>query len=332
MSALPSRLLIDLATRCNLRCPMCSVWGDEEVARGVKGVMPQTLLRAILSDVVQSGSRSMMVQPSLWGEPLVAPKWRESLCAMSAAGLAIALNTNALTLDEAACEFLCDLPVASVFISIDAWAPETFAKTRGLDALERVEEAVTRILRVRGTRVLPRIGVSFVRQPANESEEMPFVHKWLPLVDVVRVSALFVDGTFVNARNVPSQRTPCPLLWETLPVHNTGKCTICCLDAERATDMGNIADGISAVWNGASFEAARAAHRANDYTAAPFCAPCNGWAQAERHTREEMRIVAGVDVLYRYNAIYEYYNRIDALENWLEVLMRTDKERPSDDL
>ena len=39
---LPDRLLVDFATRCNLRCPMCPVWGldddvDDRTAQGLHG-------------------------------------------------------------------------------------------------------------------------------------------------------------------------------------------------------------------------------------------------------------------------------------------------------
>lgn len=315
----PPRLLIDLATRCNLRCPMCSVWGDEEIAKGVKGVMPDKLIHAILEEVAGSGA---MAQTSLWGEPLVAPHWRDSFRWMADAGLAIALNTNGLRLHGDNCRWLCDLPVASVFVSLDALKPETYTKTRGIDALRKVEAGIFRLLEVRGPRLIPRIGVSFVRQDANEGEEEGFVAKWLPLVDVVRVSALFANGTFVNARNVPSQRTPCPVLWDSLPIHNDGRCTICCLDAEKATDMGNAADGVGEVWNGAAFTAAREAHLRGNIDATPFCLSCNGWAQAKRHTKEEFAEIAGVRALILRNPIYEYYNRVDRLENWRSALVR----------
>ena len=41
VSDLPERVLLDLATRCNLRCPMCPVWGspDNEAIDSVVGVM-----------------------------------------------------------------------------------------------------------------------------------------------------------------------------------------------------------------------------------------------------------------------------------------------------
>ncbi|MCA9475007.1 MAG: hypothetical protein KC563_04240, partial [Nitrospira sp.] len=38
---LPGRVLLDLATTCNLRCPMCPVWGseDDQAIDSVTGAM-----------------------------------------------------------------------------------------------------------------------------------------------------------------------------------------------------------------------------------------------------------------------------------------------------
>ena len=41
VTELPERVLIDFATKCNLRCPMCPVWGsdDNDAIDSVKGIM-----------------------------------------------------------------------------------------------------------------------------------------------------------------------------------------------------------------------------------------------------------------------------------------------------
>ena len=314
--SLPPRILIDLATRCNLRCPMCPVWGQSDDVTGpLQGTMDSRLLRAILAEVE---GKKAMVQPSLYGEPLVAHNWRESLEQMAQAGLAIALNTNGLTLDGKNRRFLLDLPVASVFVSVDAFLPTTYARVRGVDRLKEIEENIWGMVDARGERTIPRIGVSFVRQPGNEGEEESFIQKWLPVVDVVRVSALFDKGTFVNARGVPPVRTPCPVLWDTMPIHNDGQVTICCLDGEKTTNMGNVREGVRKVWEGRKFSAARQAHLEGRWEDVPFCASCNGWAQSEQHTTEEVRD----GVLIRSNPIHTYYNRLSAIESWRGALVR----------
>ena len=53
VSEYPERLLVDFATRCNLRCPMCPVWGsdDERAIDEVKGIMGLEEARRMLDEV-----------------------------------------------------------------------------------------------------------------------------------------------------------------------------------------------------------------------------------------------------------------------------------------
>src|SRR5256885_11900704 len=52
VSEYPERLLVDFATRCNLRCPMCPVWGsdDERAIDEVKGIMGLEEARRMLDE------------------------------------------------------------------------------------------------------------------------------------------------------------------------------------------------------------------------------------------------------------------------------------------
>ena len=65
--ALPPRVLIDFATKCNLRCPMCPVWGSRE-AQSVAGMMPVDRARSIINEIAEA---KPLVQPNMYGEPLL---------------------------------------------------------------------------------------------------------------------------------------------------------------------------------------------------------------------------------------------------------------------
>src|SRR4029450_13143176 len=75
---MPERLLIDYATRCNLRCHMCPVWGleDDNAIDNVKGIMDLAAARKMLDEFPQA---QPMVAPSIYGEPLLIPNLREVL-------------------------------------------------------------------------------------------------------------------------------------------------------------------------------------------------------------------------------------------------------------
>jgi MoaA/NifB/PqqE/SkfB family radical SAM enzyme len=321
----PERLLMDYATRCNLRCPMCPVWGSEDnvAIDGVKGIMDLESSRRVLDAF---SNAKPMVQPNMYGEPLLIPKLEEVLRDIKSRGMPIALNTNGLTLTDRLAELFCALPVDAVMFSIDSVTPETLMKVRGVDRLEKIEEAVFRLMRVRGNRAFPRIGVSFTTQDTNRHEEAAFVAKWVGQVDVVRTGLLFdaVAGTFPEM-HANAERKPCPALYKTLPVHNDGGVRICCLDGFRATDMGNVFEtSVETVWHGEEFAKARYHHETAQWDKVPFCKSCNGWAEYDYE--EELRD----GVLIRRSPQYTYYNLVARLRNWSGALLAGHKPPPAE--
>ncbi len=322
VSELPERVLIDYATKCNLRCPMCPVWGseDNDAIASVKGVMNAEKSQTLLDQIAPAHP---LVQPNMYGEPLLVPNLRERLREMKARGIAIAFNTNGLTLDDDLAKFMVEIELDSISFSIDAVTRATLEQIRGVDKLEKIEAAVFRMLAARGDRDLPRISVSFTLQDKNRHEEAAFVERWGSLVDCVRVNLLFENGTFPDMKP-PEKRLPCPTLYKTLPVHNDGTVTICCLDGFKSTNVGNVFDkGVRAVWNGEEFAKVRYYHETGQWEKVPFCASCNGWAQYEYE--EEIRD----GLLIRRSPEFTYYNRIDRLKNWKGALLGGHDEPPS---
>jgi MoaA/NifB/PqqE/SkfB family radical SAM enzyme len=306
---LPERVLLDFATKCNLRCPMCPVWGsdDDGAIDAVKGIMDLEASRRVLDEIMAA---QPLVQPNMYGEPLLAPNLRERLADMKARGIAIAMNTNGLTLDDSLAQYMVDVGVDSISFSLDAVSRETLMKIRGIDKLEKIEAAVFRMLAARRDRKLPRISVSLTLQDANRHEERAFVERWSGIVDCVRVNLLFENGTFPDMK-APAERLPCPTLYKTLPIHNDGTVTVCCLDGFKQTNVGNVFEqGVRAVWHGEEFAKVRYYHETGQWDKVPFCKNCNGWAQYE--FTEEVRD----GLLIRRSPEFTYYNRIDRLNNW----------------
>ncbi len=310
VSELPERVLLDLATRCNLRCPMCPVWGspDNEAIDSVVGVMDLEASRRLLDEIAVA---KPLVQPNLYAEPLLAPNLRERLLEMKTRGMAVAMNTNGLTLTDDLAKFFVDIKVNAVLFSIDSVTKETLKKIRGIDKLEKVEAAVFRLMKIRGEQDYPRVGVSFTIQDGNRHEVDAFVARWVGVVDVVRTGLVFLNGRFPDMAT-PAKRIPCPAVYTTLPVHNDGTVTVCCLDGFKATNMGNVFKdgGVKAVWHGEEFAKVRYYHETGQYDKVPFCKNCNGWAQYE--FEEEVRD----GLLIRRSPQYTYYNKIDRLRNW----------------
>lgn len=311
---LPGRVLMDLATKCNLRCPMCPVWGSEDEAAidAVTGAMDLEASRRLLDEIM---AVKPLIQPNMYGEPLLAPNLREQIVDMKSRGMAVAMNTNGLTLNESLAQFFVDQKVDAVMFSIDAVSRATLKKIRGIDKVEKIETAVFRLLKMRGEADFPRVGVSFTIQDDNRHEVDAFVARWVGVVDVVRMGILFENGTFPDMET-PPERLPCPAIYNTLPIHNDGVVTVCCLDGFKTTNMGNVfKDGAKAVWQGEEFAKARYYHETSQWDKVPFCKPCNGWAQYE--FVEEVRD----GLLIRKSPQYSYYNKIAKLKNWQGSLL-----------
>ncbi len=324
VSELPGRVLLDLATTCNLRCPMCPVWGseDEQAIDSVTGAMDLESSRRLLDEIMKA---QPLIQPNMYGEPLLAPNLREQIMEMKSRGMAVAMNTNGLTLNESLAQFFVDQKVDSVMFSIDAVTRKTLRKIRGIDKLENLESAVFRLMKMRGNAPYPRVGASFTIQPENAHEVEAFVGRWAGVVDVVRMGLLFENGTFPDMV-APEPRLPCPALYNTLPVHNDGTVTVCCLDGFKTTNMGNVfKEGVAAVWNGEEFAKARYYHETHQWDKVPFCQPCNGWAQLS--FEEEIRD----GLLIRKSPQYTYYNKIARLNNWQGNLLGG-HPKPSEEL
>jgi MoaA/NifB/PqqE/SkfB family radical SAM enzyme len=313
---LPPRLLVDLRTDCNLKCPMCIVHGETDDPR-LKAFLRRSMsldqARMILDEVMAA---KPLIQPNLWSEPLLAHNFKQHIRAMKERGLSVALNTNGLLLREETARFFCEVKLDSVSISIDATTPETLKKVRGIDKLAKIHRGVEAMLKARGESMTPRVGVSFTLQDANRHEREEFVRYWAERVDFVRVGELFENGRFPGIR--PSgPRKPCQSLYTTMAIHTNGNVSICCLDGFAETSLGNVFTdgGVKAVWHGEKFRAIRRLHEAGEYDKVPFCLGCDRWLSYE--FQEEIE----GDLLVRRSAEYTYYNRIDKLQNWQGSLL-----------
>ena len=317
---LPPRLILDLATRCNLRCKMCPVWSaPEDETNAVAGIMSEENARKILDEVMAA---KPLIHPALYGEPTLAPAFESVVRDAKERGMTVAINTNGLTMNEDMTAFAIE-NLDSISVSVDALTPQTLKKIRGVEKLDKIEAAIERLLKARGSRSKPRIGVSFTVQDENKHELDDFVAKWTQIVDVVRIGNLFKDGYF-HGFEVPKERTPCGVLYLTMPVHNDGTVSVCCLDSWRQTNMGNVFEtSVEEVWRGERFQEVRRLHETGRWDEVPVCKDCNGWVQFLYE--EEIRD----GLLIRKSPEFTYYNRIDRLDNWTGQL-KDAHEPPSD--
>jgi MoaA/NifB/PqqE/SkfB family radical SAM enzyme len=166
----------------------------------VTGVMDIEASKRLIEEMAPAHP---LIQPNMYGEPMLVPNLRERLEDMRARGISIAMNTNGLTLDDDLAKFMVDIEVDAISFSIDAVSRATLMKI----ALTKLKRSKLRCFACasKGARRKPCISVSLTVQDANRHEEEEFVKRWSGLVDCVRVGLLFENGTFPDMV-VPEKR------------------------------------------------------------------------------------------------------------------------------
>jgi len=308
---IPKRLLLGLNDGyCNLKCPGCYVHGanDGQAVKQLRGDMPFDEACKIFEEVKDRG---IFLSPVLWSEPLLIKDLHKYVRVMKERGLHTFINTNGLLLTEELAQFFVSAQIHTIFVSIDAMTGKTLKKVRGIADLDKIQEAVFRMLRVREDRIAPRIGVSFVESKMNTNERDDFVSYWLQYVDVVRVNDVYEADNKVRKSDLPQKRVPCGSLYDTMAINHKGDVPICCLDSFNVTNMGNVfREGVKNVWHGERFQEARYYHEIGQYEKIPFCKNCDVWSH---YLIEETE---SDGILIRKSPIMTYYNRIDRLFTW----------------
>lgn len=304
----PHRLLLALQEGyCNLKCPMCYVHSPSSTVKVRKGTMDYDGMVALLD---RFDDPKPSIGPATWAEPLMLPEFDKYLTAMKERGFPVNINTNGLLLTDRLAELIVALEVESVFVSVDAHTPEVLQQVRGTSKLDEVHAAVHRLLKARGSRTAPRIGVSFLMQEGNERQRDEFIAHWTQYVDAVRINERLDQNSTQRHIDLPP-RIPCGYLYDTLTVNHEGDAVICCLDAQSDYVIGNVfKQDWREIWHGKALNAFRARHEAGEFGKIPLCANCEAWAGYEMRERIEG------DILIRASATTSHYNRIDRMGSW----------------
>jgi radical SAM protein with 4Fe4S-binding SPASM domain len=298
---------------CNLRCPMCQTFGDRKKyhkngRKLIKGVMDLKKAEILLQELK---GKDVVIAPSGQIEFFTQKNYMEHLKLLKKYSLTVNINTNGLLLTPDMAPFLVQM-IDGIYISIDAFTPETLERVRGTRELNSIICNIAALLKARGNHSYPRIGVSFVKQRVNKFEILDFVEYWLQYVDSVRVAELHARGEDIQWKLIPKKRKPCPMLYQNMYIHSNGNVAVCCWDAYGRTNLGNVfKQGVKGVWHGKEFQRLRRLHETGQWKKIPFCTACQDWPRYI-YTEEIQR----GNLLIRKTPLMIYYNRIDRLETW----------------
>ncbi len=178
--AYPRHAQVEITTRCNLSCTMCSRplylrgkagnEGKEWIVRD----MTFEEFRACLDHLPYL--ESVLVQGI--GEPLLNPDFFRiiDLCGKRKLDT-IRTNTNGLLLTEDNIKRILDSPMQYLGVSLDAATPETFEKIRGVQAFDRIINGLRRFveLRDKAGQSHPQLELLYVMMTLNIAEVKDFL-------------------------------------------------------------------------------------------------------------------------------------------------------------
>jgi sulfatase maturation enzyme AslB (radical SAM superfamily) len=253
-------LWIDPTRRCNLKCTLCytkSMHKSEDLE-------PNTLCRIL--DNIESDESLRVVQVTLnWrGEPLMNPKFSELLHVFSKRKINydVQFHTNGTLLKPRIIQQLLNVNMPfTIYISIDGGTEKAHDLHRGKGTFRISLAGAWRLLRSRGTKTLPKIGVYQLdlKEPVS-NYDADFVKLSKQVDDYLRVLPVLPDGDghpFLNEAetyggsplinswpevsfNSPIPQSPCFWAGNSFSISPLGDVSVCILSKQNIGIVGNL--------------------------------------------------------------------------------------------
>ncbi len=286
----PSQVIIDATDVCNLACAHCphAQFVQTDFYQGC--FLDPELSRKAVDEVRGHGKGiTQHIRFTGEGEPLLHKRIHEMLgYAVKNSGVLVSLTTNGTLMDGRHSEKLLESGVQMVDISIDAFAPDTYAKIRRNGNLEVTRSNVLRLIDLaRRQNSGLKVVVSYIEQPLNKNETEDFRTFWeehgahYVVVRRQHSGAGMIEevARTMKSLEAPNSRRPCTYPWERIILNPRGFLSFCPADWQHLSTVADYrVDTIKSVWTGETMQKLREAHLNNDYSDLPCCEQCPDWS------------------------------------------------------
>jgi radical SAM protein with 4Fe4S-binding SPASM domain len=278
----PMMVVISFVYVCNAKCPNCP-YTNSDIRSDYKDrpFMNEETFR-IIAD--QCGQYGAWIRVSGGGEPMMHSKAVELMEYAKQKGTKVGLITNGSLFDNESTERILKAGVDMVEFSVDASDPETYSEVRKGLKWEKLLENTERFVSMRNRLKSPtKIIASGVNQEGVDINAVE--NFWEPRVDNFQKRKYLTWGINDPVKSAdtepylpPSERIPCPFIFERLNIDSRGKVMLCGFDIAANTDMGNIHDrSIKEIWLGEAFEHYRNLHIERRGNEIELCESCPDW-------------------------------------------------------
>ena len=255
----PTHVDIEIASICDLNCPMCYTTTEEFKKTVKKGLMDLDLFKRLIDECARYNLYSIRL--SLRGEAFVHPDVLEMLRYAKEKGIReVATLTHGGRIDEEKFRKLVEYGLDWLTISFDG-VGETYEKIRAPLKFQDMVDKIARFkeIKMEMGSVKPVIKVQTV-WPAIKDNPEEFYNIFNPITDQVASNPL-IDYLHNDTDVVYEKGFTCPQLWERVCVGSSGEVMMCSNDEMMLYPIGDTnEDTIYDIWHGEKLQRAREAH------------------------------------------------------------------------
>jgi pyruvate-formate lyase-activating enzyme len=267
----PQGMIIEPTNACNLRCRMCSVWGEGVQRDRAIGYISKEVWGGAIEEL---GSWPVPIGLYVYGagEPLLHPEFFDIVgAAKRKANISVGFLCNATLFDRDKAKATVELGVDTLSFSVDGAQKDVFEYYRKGAVLERVEENIKFLLAIR-TDGKPSVSLRMVNH--EEADVQMFVEKWAGHVESITISR---KRPVQRETSLPVRlRQPCPLIYRQMIMGWDGTVVLCCEDNWGDAVIGRFPDeSLYEIWNGRLLQRARRLHETGRYDEIALCSTCD---------------------------------------------------------
>jgi len=271
----PLHVDIELASVCNLKCPMCYTVTQEFKEKVNQKLMDFDLFTKIVDECAANGVYSIRL--SLRGESMLHKRFLDCVIYAKSKGIKeVSSLTNGIRLNEEKFVALMEAGMDWITISFDGLG-ETYEKIRKPAKFDRELEKIRAYAQIKKDRgsVKPVIKVQSIF-PAIEENPEAFYNTFAPITDMVSANPL-IGGYMGDTTSLPKEETfQCPQLYQRLVIGADGLVMMCSNDEAGTQIIGDMKhQTVHEVWHGKKMSKVREIHSrcagANEISA---CANC----------------------------------------------------------
>ncbi|MEC8147394.1 MAG: radical SAM/SPASM domain-containing protein [Pseudomonadota bacterium] len=260
VSDYPLHVDLELASICNLKCPMCYTISPEFKKKVNAKLMDYELFTNLIDECAMGGVYSIRL--SFRGESFLHKRILDCVRYAKNKGIKeVSTLTNGVRLDEDMFEKLMEAGIDWITISFDGLG-KTYEQIRSPAKYERAVEKIANYSKIKekAGRVKPIIKIQSIL-PAIEDDPKSFYDVFAPISDMVSANPLI--DFMASTKNSPKiENFSCPQIYQRLVIGADGLCMMCANDEEGQVIVGDAnKQTIHEIWHGKEFSRVRAIHR-----------------------------------------------------------------------